>query len=538
MRALFGSDPEGARSTSVSERRRDRVVISIASVLIVGLLLDQLRVVLSFGRYHVDEDQTLLWYAGRELLSARLYEPNFYGQTYNTVFEALPGALIQHISHLSWSTSMPLGTALLAASAWIMLAAGAFRRGQPIAALVALAAPLVMRSQYLLLFDAPRGVLSGDCAACFAIASSLGGRRHPGGRVCLLVAVGGLGILWDYAAALAVVPALVYVISNEWPYFKVRTARTGLLLGIGALLPLAWLLFSNAFYGAHPDDLTFQSVSTRPHWTEFVQNIQHLEAYVSFFAPGLTPVRDVASVVLVLGLVVVATFAISRRAWPLILATCSLFVLICLALSLDRAGDYVVHGLYLSGPRLLLTLPFGMWILALGVCESMKLNRVHVHRLAMAILAVTAVSQIATQVTFTSVAARAVQTDMDLQGGVFATNPVLLSSTCTHLTKVYRATNAQLLVINNLNVVYGCAAEDNLNTFDPTLDRRGWVIENILHKPLQRILLGLHNCQQIEATLGQCTSEPSGLLLVRIPSVPVARVLNHIAGMNVRRTGS
>jgi hypothetical protein len=65
-----------------------------------GLLIDQLRALLSFGRSHTDQDQTILWYAGRELLSGRVYEPNFFGQRYNTTFEAIPGALL-HIAGLS-----------------------------------------------------------------------------------------------------------------------------------------------------------------------------------------------------------------------------------------------------------------------------------------------------------------------------------------------------------------------------------------------------------------------------------------------------
>ena len=54
-----------------------------AIILMAALVADQLRVVFSFGVAHTDEDQTLLWYAGRQLLSGRLREPNFYGQRYN-----------------------------------------------------------------------------------------------------------------------------------------------------------------------------------------------------------------------------------------------------------------------------------------------------------------------------------------------------------------------------------------------------------------------------------------------------------------------
>jgi len=192
MESLPGTDLRPAGDAPVIAPKVSWVKAA-ALALGVGLILDQLRVVMSFGRSHTDEDQTLLWYAGRELLSGRLHEPNFYGQTYNTVFESLPGALL-HLTGLPWATAVPIGTALLVTLAWMVVAAGAYVGGQPLAALLALAAPLVMRVQYLLLFDAPRGVLAGDLANAVAIAIALGSPRHQT-RLGSLVAIGGLAIL-------------------------------------------------------------------------------------------------------------------------------------------------------------------------------------------------------------------------------------------------------------------------------------------------------------------------------------------------------
>ena len=115
-----------------------------------------------------------------------------------------------------------MAATLLVTLAWILLAAAAYRRGQPIAALLALAAPLVMRVQYLLLFDAPRGVLAGDFAAVLAVAVGLAARRYQA-RLCSLVAIGGLAILWEYAAALVVIPVLVYVMCTDWPHYRLAS---------------------------------------------------------------------------------------------------------------------------------------------------------------------------------------------------------------------------------------------------------------------------------------------------------------------------
>jgi hypothetical protein len=55
----------------------------------------------------------------------------------------------------------------------------------------------------------------------------------------------------------------------------------------------------------------------------------------------------------------------------LLLATVSLLVAVCLALSLNRASE-VEPGLYLAGSRLLLPLPFAIWFLAFGVLDTAK----------------------------------------------------------------------------------------------------------------------------------------------------------------------
>ena len=93
-------------------------------MLAAGLLVDQLRAFLSFGRSHTDQDQTILWYAGREFLRGRFYEPNFFGQRYNTTFEAIPGALLR-IAGLPWGTALPAATTLLVTLIWVLFAATA-----------------------------------------------------------------------------------------------------------------------------------------------------------------------------------------------------------------------------------------------------------------------------------------------------------------------------------------------------------------------------------------------------------------------------
>ena len=193
---------------SAPDARRPRRLLGWTALVILfsGFELDQVRAVLGYGRFATDEDQTLLWFAGRQLFGLHLHEPNFYGQNYNTVFEAIPGQFL-HVLGLSLALASPLGTMLIASACWLVLAWVALRRGHQLAAAAALALPVCLSVPYLLLLDAPRGVLSGDLAGSVAVAAALTIHR-PRGRLAVLIAVGGLAIAWENAVALVVLPAL------------------------------------------------------------------------------------------------------------------------------------------------------------------------------------------------------------------------------------------------------------------------------------------------------------------------------------------
>ena len=488
-----------------------------AGVLATGLLIDQLRVLLSFGRSHTDQDQTILWYAGRAFLSGKVYEPNFFAQRYNTTFEAIPGALL-HTAGLPWGTALPMATTALVTLAWVLLAAAAYRRDQPIAALAALAAPVVMRVQYLMLFDAPRGVLAGDFAAVLAVAIGLAARRYRT-RLCTLVAIGGLAILWENAAALVVIPVLVYVVCTDWPQYRRRAGQCGLLLAAAALPPLAWLLFTTTWWNEHHFDLTYSSPAISPNLSVLVKNFHNLSAYVSDFAPALAPVAGLAVFILVAGIVLVLMLGVRRRSLALLLATCSLLVLLLVALT---STSVVKPGLYLAGSRILLPLPFAIWFLCFSALDTAKGLSVQdpfrVNQYVVGIVVLATTSMIVTQITFSSIATRSIGPTP----GVIVTNPTLLDQKCSALTMVYRSTDAQLLVTTNLNVAYGCAADDGLNTIIPYFDRRDWLSRASALEPVQRILVAEPNCTYVKPAEGDCTPEPAGVVLVKSPIASAA----------------
>jgi hypothetical protein len=324
---------------------------------------------------------------------------------------------------------------------------------------------------------------------------------------------------------------LVYVACSDWPRYRLRARQTVGLVGVAILPPLAWYLFTATWWSTHHSYLIYPAAASSLHWSIWVNNFDHLSAYVSYFAPALAPVAGVAVFLLASGIVLVMVLAVRRRSLALLLSNCSLLVLLLLALTSTSA---VEPGLYLAGSRIVLPLPFAAWFLCFAASDTSKRTRLQRpprtnQRAVIAIVVLAAISLIVTQINFSSVATRSITPTV----GVSVANPTLLSTFCAAVTRVYRSTDAQLLAINNVNEAYACAAEDGLNTLIPFFDRRGWLIQASLREPMQRILVSVPNCSYVDPAAGQCTPEPAQVVLVQSHLYPAAHTLDRIRGMHV-----
>ena len=345
-------------STTDDQRRRRLFTWRMLVVLFACFEIDQLRALLGYSRFHTDEDQTLLWFAGRELLHLHVHEPNFYGQNYNTVFEALPGELF-HLLGVSLGLASPLSAILMATGCWLVLAWAAWRRGQPLAAVAALALPVCLGVSYLLLFDAPRGVLSGDLAGAVAIAAALTIRR-PRIRLAVLLALGGLAVTWDNAMALAVLPALAATTLSGMPSLLERPRRTLLVAGSAILVPASWLLMDHLWYASHAVDLTASNVTTKLQLSALGTNLSHPSRLFGFYEPQL--LHHPAVVIVAIASLLTAAIVVSvlcQRPEP---AAAGLTFLAVLLVILSVRDTLDVHpDLYLSGSRFLIPMPIGFW---------------------------------------------------------------------------------------------------------------------------------------------------------------------------------
>jgi hypothetical protein len=493
-------------------------------------LLDQARLVLRFAQYHTEVDQTLLWYAAKEFIHGRFHEPNFFGQRYNTVFESVPGALL-HVLGMPYGLSMPLSSTIFATSIWLILAAAAYFAGRRKVALLALAAPLVIRVHYLVLFDAPRGVLAGEFLGAIAVAYAIWLLKDGVMKLAAVVALGGVACLWDYATAFFIAPLFLYLLCQEWPQLWAKPKRALLIGTTAALLPVAWLLLVKEWYATHPYDLTAPSISLTPKLSILLHNIHHFSPFVEFYAPAVAPIPEVAVVLFCVFLISFAFIAWRSKSYALLLSTLSLVVLMCLALSLPRASG-LTSGLYLGYSRLLLSLPIAVWVLVL--LASFDRNLSHIakghwyisHGIAKAMFWLIAgfavISFGVTQVRFRDSMAQILAWD-----GYFMRDPRALISSCKAIDQVYDSTHAQLFATNDINRAYGCAAQfGSLNTIEPIYDRRGWIIQESYTEPSERILISGDSCDDIALPdKATCTVEGVDTLLIQTPPTPAAQTL-------------
>lgn len=514
--------------------------------ILAGLFLaQQLTILVRFAKNVTNLDQTLLWYAAKEFLHLRLHEPNFYGQTYNTIYEAVPGQVLHHTVGLSLAVAVPLGTMIIVSLIWLLLAVVAYKNNRPNLALLALAIPTILRLQYLVLFDAPRGILAGDLLSIVAVALAFWVVKDVVLRLGSLILLGGLAIAWDFDTAFIILPAVTYLVFQNGKQLLSQPKRL-MLLAAAAAPPVAWILFDHYWYSRHPYDLTNQSVSIKPVWGVFVQNLHHFSSYFAYFAPAVLPIAAVGAVVVCVTLLAVLAVSIRIKSRPLFASSLVLIIITFLALSLLRSMNTVntSPGLLLSASRLFILMPIALYFLIFLASLSLekaqvpllaRLKRMNLQKyLGLFLVVLAVVSFSVSEMRFSSIVNRAVA--QNTSGGLLG--EVSMLAPCRTIYEDYVANKAQLVATTNPVIAYGCAAQYNkLNTFDTPADRRGWIIRYNYEVPSSRMLVEGNSCVKAIEIGAKCSPARNSFLFVETSPHPAASTLSKL-GLPVRQYDS
>jgi hypothetical protein len=354
-----GYSERAARDPSVAAERADiRAALGrpISKRVLWGLLLgsalvtvlEQHRLLRTLSTRYANADHALLWLAARDWSLLRVREPTFYGQPYGVTFEAIPTALL-HAFGVPYNVALPTALVGMAICAWWLLAWAALRRGMKLAALLAVAAPVLVNFEHWVVVSVIGTGVGRLLAALCAARVLTGGTTRR--QVALSVAIGGFAMVIDSASALLALPALIWA---SWAWL--RTRRYWLPMLSGLCVPAAWMAFTTWFDRLHPDHDLHAAWSfvvalepLRENWLDADQlfAVQALELYRhGMFVPAAV------------GCMLLC--ALGLRAWRAAAAVgCVLAQLLYLA-ALPKSLDHM-ESLWYPAARMTLTCPMALW---------------------------------------------------------------------------------------------------------------------------------------------------------------------------------
>lgn len=494
------------------------------------LVWDQTHLILAHSSHWVNEDHALLWDAGRDLGSLHLYQPNFYGQSYFTVFGALPGEIMRSLG-VGIATAGASSSALLAILSWLVLGAAAWRRGRRVVGLLAVAAPVLLSTDSLLAASSAGGRDAGSFLACVGVAVLLWSPRSAR-HVALFVAIAGLGVAWDFGSALLVVPVAAFAVLEN------RGERRTLLAGAVALaVPAAWMAATWLFYRAHPDYDVYRAGNFWPRGHSLWDNLTHVSRYLAPAEPELARWYVIPLLLaLVLTALLVSTGKVAYALPPVLGIVGFLYALSTNKINFAVGADYLWFG------RFFLALPFLLWFFGYLVAEGrpVPLPSAQAGLAVAAVLVLVVATFTVRMVTFDQRMADVVkQSQHDKFGAVSRVSTVLLR--CDDIAAAARQLGTNLVVFRTEVITpYACDAAHygSLETLYPAFERRTWRLHDESRRKRTAILVVDAPdtwCDHVRPLVTNCEEigELNGVVLLQYPAQPLFPLWQRI-GEHVR----
>lgn len=113
-----------------------------------------------FGFEYTDSDQTVMWLAANNYASGLFHEPLFYGQSYNSMLEALAAVPLLYLG-IPVHKALPLITTVLALLPYFLLSVLTYLKKSRIAGILILTFPFLLPVTYDCLTTISRGFVTG-----------------------------------------------------------------------------------------------------------------------------------------------------------------------------------------------------------------------------------------------------------------------------------------------------------------------------------------------------------------------------------------
>jgi hypothetical protein len=326
-------------------------MLALAGSCMLLTCVEQWRLLQHLLTRHMNADHALLWLAAREWSRLSVHEPTFYGQTYGVLFEGIPIALL-HAVGLSYTYALPLALFLLAWSAWLWLAASAFRRKMPVAGLTALAAPCLLSVKHWIVVGVI-GTGVGRLLAAVCAGLILRGISRPS-QAFRAVTLGGLAVAFDSASLVLAGPALLWA---GWTRLRLR--RYWLPTVLGLLAPAAWVALNIWFTRLHPDHDMHANWSFMPELEPLLLNLADPDPLFAVQSLELCPSGALIHVLLL----ILLGLALCARAWREAAAVSCVLAQLTYLAALDKSLDEI-GTLWFPAARMTLGVPMAVWFVA------------------------------------------------------------------------------------------------------------------------------------------------------------------------------
>lgn len=226
----------------MTTKKETLLSISICLLLLWNVIY-RILVFLQFSTDFTDSDQVIMWTGVREFARGQFHEPAYFGQSYNSMMEALLASIFQN--KISPSRILPLITSILALVPYMIVATICYIRKLKLQALIILALPLLFPPEYDFITSMPRGFVTG---IFFAVLGSLV-IYYPANKrnIFLFFFLNIIGLTLNPNAILITIPCGLFLLSL---HYKKREFYIYSLFGtvIASIFPLyIWY-----FYEKHP----------------------------------------------------------------------------------------------------------------------------------------------------------------------------------------------------------------------------------------------------------------------------------------------
>lgn len=252
----------------------NQIVFSITWMLV---LVYRYLVLENFGFTYTDADQTIMWNGLKNFSSNEWHEPRFYGQNYNSMFEAIIAVPLLKMG-LPANFALPIVTTIICLTPYFLLFRENYRKEKFTQAFIITCIPLLLPYEYALISTMPRGFLPGIFFASLAVYQSEDSKLGFGAFRFGLLSV--IGFSLNPNAAFLLIPFAF----DRIPVFLKKLSLLLPLL-FGAALGLMLHFLAQYYYVVHPETVVHSIMGTEFEMKHLINHFADLDKMFNTVCP-------------------------------------------------------------------------------------------------------------------------------------------------------------------------------------------------------------------------------------------------------------